>query len=583
VAVYATDAGGRITYYNQAAVDFWGHRPQIGTDQWCGSWRLYWPDGRPLPHDECPMALTLKERRPVRGMEAVAERPDGTRVPFMPYPTPLFDAQGELVGAINLLMDTTEPHQAALDSARLAAIVVSSDDAIVSKTLEGRVTSWNDGAARIFGYQPDEMIGQPVTKLIPPDLLGEEDEIIAKLRRGERVNHFETERLTKDGRRINVSVTVSPLHDKTGRVVGASKVARDITERKQSEKIQRLLLDELNHRVKNTLATVQAIARQSLYRSKSPDEFVASFSGRVQAMARAHGVLTQRALQGAEISDLVREQVLLDSSSDSRITCSGPGLILDSQSALHLALVLHELATNARKYGALSVPHGRLTVTWSLLRKGGRTLLMRWNERGGPRVVAPSAAGFGTTLIEQALGAHGGTASIHYEEGGVSCDITLPLAAEVSAQSIAAPDAEREPRPATRAATNQSALSGKRILVVEDEALLSMDLEASLVAAGCEVIGPAATLETARPLIEAGCDAALLDVNLAGYPVDELAAALAERKIPFAFLTGYGREALPDGFRDAPMLGKPFSQRDVLAIVARLLAPNVVQLKQKAV
>src|ERR1700676_5170349 len=129
VAVYTTDAQGRITFFNQAAADLWGHRPELGSDQWCGSWRLYWPDGRPLPHDQCPMALTLQESRPIRGMEAIAERPDGTRVNFLPYPTPLRDASGRLVGAINLLMDITDRHKAEIESACLGALGAASDHA----------------------------------------------------------------------------------------------------------------------------------------------------------------------------------------------------------------------------------------------------------------------------------------------------------------------------------------------------------------------------------------------------------------------------------------------------------------------
>ena len=411
-AIYTTDAEGKITYYNQAAADLWGHRPELGSSQWCGSWRLFWPDGRPLPHDQCPMAITLKEGRAVRGVEAIAERPDGTRVHFVPYPTPLRDSSGRITGAINLLMDVTERRKTEVETARLAAIVASSDDAIVSKTLEGRITSWNSGATRIFGYSASEMIGQPITKIIPPELHVQEEEILRRLRLGDYIEHFETTRIAKDGRRINMSITVSPLHDKSGRIIGASKIGRDITERKQAEKLQRLLIDELNHRVKNTLATVQAIARQSLRRARSPSDFVDSFTGRVQALASAHTLLTQNTFHGAQIMDLVREQVMLGAPEDGRVACSGPLLVLDAQMALHLALVLHELATNARKYGALSVPQGRLLVDWSVMTNNGSNLMMRWKEAGGPRVSAPSKHGFGTTLVEHALQAHGGEASI---------------------------------------------------------------------------------------------------------------------------------------------------------------------------
>src|SRR5262245_66349141 len=145
VAVYTTDAAGRITFYNRAAAELWGHHPELGSSQWCGSWRLYWPDGRPLPHGECPMAVALKEGREVCGVAAIAERPDGTRVRFLSYPTPLRDACGRLGGALNLLMDVTERHDSALVSAGLAAMVVSSDGGIMSKTLGGRITPVNRG------------------------------------------------------------------------------------------------------------------------------------------------------------------------------------------------------------------------------------------------------------------------------------------------------------------------------------------------------------------------------------------------------------------------------------------------------
>jgi PAS domain S-box-containing protein len=588
VAVYTTDADGRITFYNRAAAELWGHHPELGSSQWCGSWRLYWPDGRPLPHGECPMAIALKEGREVRGVEAIAERPDGTRVRFQPYPTPLRDSSGRLIGAINLLMDITERHDADLESARLAAIVVSSDDAIISKTLDGRITSWNAGAMRIFGYDASEMIGQPILRLIPPELHGEEKEILARLQRGERIEHYETVRVAKDGRRVDVSLTVSPLRDRSGKVVGASKVGRDITDRKRAEKLQRVLTDELAHRVKNTLATVQAIANQSLVRAKTPTDFVSSFTGRLQALAKAHTLLTKTSMQGADVMELVSEQVLIGAPNDNRISCSGPLLVLDAQAAMHLALVLHELATNARKHGALSVPTGRLSVTWQVRTNGGCSLLLSWKESNGPKVSAPSAHGFGRTLIEQTVRAHDGEASVEYRTDGLTCEIKLPLpetARPGMGVDASAPKTSGGPS-LLAAPDDRRTLKGKRILVIEDEPLVAMDVESTLTAAGCKVVGPAATLERAKLLIEeSDCDAVLLDVNLAGQPVDELATLLTRKNRPFAFVTGYGREALPPGFRGAVVLGKPFGADQLLATVEVLLyqPASVVPLRQKKV
>jgi PAS domain S-box-containing protein len=585
VAVYMTDAEGRITYYNEAAAELWGQRPTLGSSEWCGSWKIFWPDGRPLPHDQCPMAVTLKEGRPVRGVEAIAERPDGTRVNFLPYPTPLRDESGRLTGAINLLMDITERHANEVHAAQLAAIVATSDDAIVSKTLEGRVTSWNAAATRLFGYSPEEMIGQSITRIIPPELQDEEGHILAQLRRGEHIDHYETVRVAKDGRRIDVSLCVSPLRDKNGRVIGASKIARDITERKQAEMLQRLLVQELNHRVKNTLATIQAIANQSMRRAKTPADFVKSFSGRVQALARTHDLLTQTRLRGAEIMDLVRDQVLLGGQGDRRIEISGPTLMLDAQAAMNLALAVHELATNARKYGALSGPDGRLSVTWETRTNDDRLLVLEWRENASRNIAVPRERGFGTTLIEQTLKAHGGSASIRYGADGMSGTFTLPLPERLQpALGVAVMAPTADAAALLRRLDDKQSLAGKRVIIIEDEPLVAMDLESCLAAAGCEVVGSAGTVRDAKTLCaEAVCDAALIDVNLAGQPVDELAATLTKRNIPFAFVTGYGREALPQGFRDALVVGKPFDETALIATVELLAyqSASVVPLRRR--
>jgi PAS domain S-box-containing protein len=575
VAVYTTDAEGVLTFYNDAAAKLWGYRPELGSSRWCGSWRLFWPDGQPMAHNECPMAVALREGRILRGVEAVLERPDGSRVPFTPYPTVFRDASGAIIGAINLLVDVTQRQHAEIESARLAAIVSSSDDAIISKTLDGTITSWNAGAARIFGYEPEEMIGQSILRIIPPDLRHEEAGIIAKIQRGERVDHFDTVRIGKDGRRINISVTISPLRDRSGTIVGASKVARDITERKQNEELRQLLFAELNHRVKNMLATIQAIATQSLRRGTTPADFVPSFTGRVRALGKAHDLIVQGKLQGADIMEILREQVLLGAPEGSRISSHGPSVMLGPRAAVQLALVVHELATNARKYGALASPAGQLSISWRMLTgNAGRGLVLEWRERGVANIRAPEAQGFGTTLIQRSLEGYGGEATIDYGPDGISCDLRLPLT-EDDREGFATTDimiARAAAKAAPPLPTAWPKLDGGTVLLVEDEPLVSMEIETQLTDAGCEVVGIAGNLRDAARLIETvAADVALVDANLSGRPVDGLAAALVRKGIPFAFATGYGSDALPGGFGEVPILTKPFTDDQLRITIGGLV------------
>ena len=584
VALYLTDPEGRLTYYNDAAAELWGWRPPVG-QLWCGSWRIYDVNGYLLPHEQCPMAVTLKEGRAVRGVRAVAERPDGTRVPFMPHPTLLRDESGRVVGGLNLLYDLTER---STTETRLAAIVTSSDDAIVSKTLDGVVTSWNAGAERIFGYTPAEMIGQPITRIIPRELLHQETEILTRLRKGERIDHFETVRVAKDGHQVQVSLSVSPIRDQSGRVVGASKIARDISERKDAERIQRLLIDELNHRVKNTLATVQAIGRQSLAHARSERDFVDSFSHRIQALARAHSLLTESNMQGASLSDLVVEQALIGRALGPRVSYAGPALDLDPQRTIHLGMILHELSSNARRHGALSTPTGRVDIIWEVRAAGSRTLILTWEESGGPVLPKPNNTGFGSKLIEQTVRGYGGDAQTDYRAEGIFCRIEFPLADVKRAPAGIRKEAHSEDSLLNGLKCDRSSvLRAKRILVVEDEPMVALDIRACLVETGCEVLGPAGTATEAKDIIEhASFDAALLDLNLEGSPSEELAHALTRKNIPFAFITGYRRDALPPAFRECIMLPKPFDHDHLIAVAEALVylpksKNGVVQLRRR--
>jgi PAS domain S-box-containing protein len=309
-AIYTTDAAGRITYYNEAAAQLWGHRPQLGSSEWCGSWKLYWPDGTPLAHADCPMAIALKEDRSVRGMEAAAERPDGTRVPFIPYPTPIHDETGKLIGAVNMLVD--------------------------------------------------------------------------------------------------------------------------ITERKRAEDQQVLLVRELHHRVKNTLATVQAIMGSTARTATSIEQFKDAMFGRIGSLAKTHLLLSE---EGAAIAfqDILRSELdPFDDGSQGRIRLEGPHVEVTSRLAVSLGMAMHELTTNSAKYGALSVYGGKVDVRWTVtIEATRRTLEFAWTESGGPQVAPPTRQGFGTRLLDFVLpGQIQAKSRIDYRPEGIHVACSLPLPAE---------------------------------------------------------------------------------------------------------------------------------------------------------
>jgi PAS domain S-box-containing protein len=306
-AVYTTDAQGKITFFNRAAASLAGREPKIGEDEWCVTWRLYNPDGSRMAHDQCPMAQALKRNEPVRGAEAIVERPDGSRVWMTPYPTPLRDADGNLTGAVNMLID--------------------------------------------------------------------------------------------------------------------------ISERKRAEVRQKALIDEVNHRVKNTLATVQAFAAQTLRHAVSP-EMRESFEARLMALSRVHDQLSRQQWESAELEAVLKDVFAPHRGErGDRIRLGGSPVRLPPRTALSLAMVLHELTSNAARYGALSVPQGVLTVTWRLSETGAKQMLhIAWSEDGGPRAEKPTKQGFGLKLLERGIGKElGGQSHIAFTPDGVRCTIDVPL------------------------------------------------------------------------------------------------------------------------------------------------------------
>jgi two-component sensor histidine kinase len=352
---------------------------------------------------------------------------------------------------------------------------------------------------------------------------------------------------------------------------GAVCYFRDIAAQVEAENTRQLLLRELNHRVKNTLANVQAIAQQTMRTTKEPEEFTSRFSGRVHSLARVHALLTESTWQGTELRELIRDQLLHGPVDEARLTAWGPTIHLRPQMAVHVGVMLHELGTNSLKYGALSVPKGWVAVNWTV---AGDILNLQWVERGGPVVSAPTRRGFGTTLIEQSAKSEGGKAERLIDTDGLTWQISLRMP-----QTVAPPgtdvDESRLVRPSpavqAKAAEPEAPLADWRFLVVEDESLIALNLVDTLERFGAhEARAVSSEQECLHLLEESAFDCALLDANLNGHSVENIAAALTRRQIPFVFVTGYGRSGLPAEFQQSPVLAKPVSDEQLLEAVTAL-------------
>jgi PAS domain S-box-containing protein len=306
----------------------------------------------------------------------------------------------------------------------LASIVESSDDAIVSKNLDGIITSWNSGAERIFGYSSDEAIGQPITLVIPEDRQSEEREILTRIRRGERIDHFETVRQTKRGSLIAVSLTVSPVKDANGKIVGASKTARDFTEQKKNQEMITTLAREAEHRSKNMLASV--LAAVNLSQSSSAEDLKQTIVGRIEALSNVCSLFVATRWIGADLSAIATQELAPYSEvHGKRVLIDGPQIVLEPGVAQAIAMTLHELATNAAKYGALSKPNGKVRLQWSHAADG--KLHLNWTETGGPATQEPTRKGVGGRIIEGMITQLKGNVRFDWHKDGLVCEITVPV------------------------------------------------------------------------------------------------------------------------------------------------------------
>ncbi|MBM7325966.1 PAS domain S-box protein [Agrobacterium sp. S2] len=358
------------------------------------------------------------EKRYVRG--------DGSLVWVANSVSAIRDDGGNMSQAVAISVDIGERRHAQEIEKHLASMIASSNDAIMGIDLDMKITSWNAAAEKLYGYSQDEVVGRSVLMLVPDGRQEEEPRILTEVRAGRFVEPYETQRRRKDGRLVEVLLSVSPIRDANGRVIGASKTAHDITARKDAERLKSILVNELHHRVKNVLATVTAIARQTLGRDKANHEEVEAFTSRLASLSRAQDLLVHADWQHADLK-AVMQQALSPYPVDA-FQIGGPSVPLPPRAVVSLSLALHELATNAAKYGALSAPGGQVSISWQFEPLADNRLRIVWAERGGPEVAPPRRRGFGSTLIERLLSAElKGETKFVYEKSGVICVIEAEM------------------------------------------------------------------------------------------------------------------------------------------------------------
>ncbi len=432
---------------------------------------------------------------------------------------------------------------------------------------DGRIIFANAQAARMFGAaSADDLVGKPVLELAHPDERPRAAERMRQLlERREAVPLTEMRFLGPEGRTIVLEVQAVPFED--GGKPAILAVGRDITERKSTEERQAFLMAELDHRVRNSLASIQSMALLTGRTAATKEEYAEKLQGRIAAMARAHGLLTREHWDGADLADIV--QVALQAFGEAVVIDGKANCPLRARDALNLALVLHELATNAAKYGALSAPGGKVDVRWDIAGEGDeRRVHFLWQERGGPPVHAPSRQGFGTRLIQGTLP----KVELQYEPAGLRCAIKLKLRPRGQGRK---PDGLAANAAGPTIAPGKSPLRGRRILLVEDDPLSILQIQSALENAGAEIAAVASTLQEALDAAEDRLSAAVLDVNLDGEMSHAAAERLIARRVPIIFATGYDAASLlPAHLRAVPTLQKPVDTAALVQMLAALTAPH---------
>ncbi|MFI4915845.1 MAG: PAS domain S-box protein [Phycisphaerales bacterium JB060] len=475
----------------------------------------------------------------------------------------LFNDITERTRAEEALRISEQRYRLLVESAREYAMLMIDPD--------GTIVSWNIGAERLFGYTAQEMIGQPSEILYT-----EEDRAAAAPMRKRERALAEGQAATdqwyrrKDGTLFWANGVLRPLEN--GSTRGFIKILRDQTRQKEHEEQLKIVMAELNHRVKNTLAVVQSIASQTMQRAQSLEAFRPDFEKRLRSIAKAHSLLTRTSWTGVTLGRVIESEVGT-APGDVRITQKGPDVTLPPEMTLALHMVLHELTTNARKYGCLSRDEGALAIDWRVEGIGDDcTLELSWHECCPAPIAKPGADGFGSQLIEQLIVYElEGEIDRRYESDGLRFRLRVPfkpVPAALGAEQPAEPnDAEHEPDPA---ADPTHRIERPSVLLVEDMAMLAMAMKDEIEALGFTVIGPAPSVARGRALVEKDTPAvAVLDVNLGDEQVYPLIPVLQDAGVPIVLLTGHDAASIPEDFADIPVLPKPVEIDDLARFLRR--------------
>jgi PAS domain S-box-containing protein len=453
IATFICDVNGTILQYNKRAVEIWGRGPQPGQthDEFNKGAQFYELNGTPMEHSL--LTGVLRTGNPVRDAERMVVRAGFATMIVSVSIDPLRNAKGELVGAVNCFIDISERKrtEAALEESRLhaleqeqrlAATYEHAAIGISEIAPDGRFLRVNEATCAITGYSREELLAIRLYRHTHPDDAEPDREAFRKqIEGGLDFYSMEKRYIRKDGRVIWLSVRSSPVRTANGQLLYVVRVIQDITERKAAERRQKLSIDELNHRVKNTLAAVQSLASQSARGAPTGDEFRDRFEGRLIALSKAHDQLTRHHWESADLRELLSGSLApYSSSAPGRVVLRGEDIVLRPRAVLTLAMAVHELTTNAAKYGALSVPGGCIEIHWRPEHADGDRPVLRidWTEQGGPAVAEPQQRGFGSRLIEAGIASDlGGQARLAFAPEGLRCEIVIPLEAATDGRDSA--------------------------------------------------------------------------------------------------------------------------------------------------